>query len=112
MSTYCRVVQLLEPDPDQDLEITDTGGALSIEEGGALALVVGQTEYAVPFAAAKVNPDYDFTERDISNEDDADPLVIDFTISDRTVDGFTLLLGSQPDTANYTFRWRVQVISI
>lgn len=111
MRTHCRTIQLLEPDPYPDLEVVDPSGALATEEGGAVILVIGVTQYAVLFTRAKLGADYDFIESDIANDVDGDPLIMGMTMTDRAVLGFTLILDSQPDTANYVFRWRVRLMS-
>lgn len=113
LSTRCRNIQLLEPDPSPSYDVTDeTENSLAVEEGGESALTEGVTEYNIPFTVEKLNPDYDFIEDDISNEEDVDPLSIGYNFTNRTATGFTLVLDSQPDSANYLFRWRAKVREI
>jgi hypothetical protein len=112
MATRCTNIQLLDPCECDGFNISNPSGSLSTEEGGALSLSVGVTEYVVPFTVQKLNSDYDFIESDISNTVDEDPMVIGFTLTERTATGFKLQLDSAPDTGNSVFRWKVQVTSI
>jgi len=112
MSSYCQIIQLMEPVPTSPIPVSDSGQPLSIEEGGALALTSGIVEYTVIFTYAKSGADYDFIESDIDNDVDGSPLTIVPTMSDRTIDGFTLTLDSEPDSSNYIFHWRVRVTSV
>ena len=114
MTTRCRTIQLLEPEAPTNLEITDDDNSLAVEEGGALALTIGVTEYDVLFTQQKLSADYDFIERDIVNEEDgSDQLAIEADrMTNRTVNGFTLSLDAQPDTANYIWNWRVKVTAL
>lgn len=112
MTTHCQTIQLLEPDPFPDLEVTDPSADLATEEGGALALTIGVTEYTVLFGTTKLAADYDFIESDIENETDGDPLSIVPTMTNRTTTQFTLQLDSEPDTANYVFRWKVRLTEV
>ena len=110
ISTRCRTIQIIEPNPSPPYDVTDLDeNSLAVEEGGALALTEGVTEYDIPFAVEKLSADYDFIEDDISNEEDLDPLSIAYNFTNRTATGFTLVLDSQPDSAHYLFRWRVKV---
>lgn len=112
MSTYCRVVQLLESDPATALQVTDNGTSLAIEEGGALALTSGVSEYDILFAQTKASADYDFVESDVENEVDGDPLMIAPVMMERTTTGFHLALDANPDSSHYIFRWRVRINSV
>lgn len=110
LSTRCRRITLLEPDPSPPYDVTDeTENSLAVEEGGELWLTEGITTYNITFSVEKLSAEWDFTEDDISNEEDADPLAIDHNFTNRTATGFTLSLDSQPDSANYLFRYRVKV---
>lgn len=111
--TSCQNIQLLEPCPCFDAEVPTPEDSLATSEGGEIALIEGTDEYIVLFSSAKLSADYDFVESDIANEvDTLDQLSIGFAIEDRTIDGFKLILDALPDTANYVFRFRVQVNEI
>jgi len=112
MRTHCRAIIFLEPEPFPTLTPFDPSASLATEEGGELALSVGVTEYVIPFEVTKLNSDYDFIESDISNTEDLNPLVIGFTLTERTADGFKLQLDSTPDTVHFVYRWKVRVTAI
>jgi len=75
-------------------------------------LPVGQLEVPILFSQAKLSAEYDIIEHDITNEADLNPLQIDYNFTERTTEGFTLVLDSPPDTANFKFRWKAKVPSI
>lgn len=112
MSTACQTIQLLHPCECDDPTIIDPANSLATEEGNEFALQIGVTEYNVTFGTEKVSAEYDFVEDDISNDGDVDFLVIGYTLAERTAEGFTLTLDSEPDTNNYLFRWRVRVNTV
>lgn len=110
--THCDVIQFLEPDDTDTLFTGADDHSLSIEEGGVVTLVVGQTIYPVTFVEQKLSDDYDFTESDLSNAVDAQPLALDYDFAARDKNGFTLVISGLPDTGNYRFRWRVRVVEL
>lgn len=111
MSTNCRNIQLLEPDPPINYTITNDDNSLAVEEGGALALVNGVSTYAVLFTIPKLNADYDFIESDVV-PGTGDVLLLEPTMQLRTVDGFTLNLDGAPDSSTYRFNWRVKCTTV
>lgn len=113
MSTNCNVIQVLEPDPRRNLTIDADGNSLAVEEGGEVRLVEGVIEYSVAFVQAKLNALYDFIEADVASTDE-DELAITPSMPAiaRTTTGFRLELDGAPDSANYTFNWRVRVSEV
>jgi len=113
LTTRCRNIQLLEPDPSPPYDVTDLDeSSEAVAEDGTLTLTEGITEYNVLFNTEKLSDEWNFTEDDITNEVDGDPLVIEYNFSNRTSTGFTLNLDSMPDSANYVFRWAVTVTEV
>jgi len=75
-------------------------------------LPIGQLEVPILFSQAKLSPEYDIIEHDLTNELDTDPMQIDYNFTERTTTGFRLVLDSSPDTANFRFRWKVRVPTV
>lgn len=94
------------------MTVVDDGDSLAVEEEGTVPLVVGVVEYAVLFTTQKLNANYDFFETDIDNTVDASPLSIGFEMTERTIDGFTLILDALPDTVNYRFNWLCRINTV
>ena len=113
IATSCRVIQVLEPDANPPYTITELDqNSLAVNEGGALYLPVDQLVAPILFSQEKLSADYDIVEHDITNETDVNPLEITYNFTDRTIEGFTLVLDSAPDTVFYRFRWRTTVTEI
>lgn len=104
--------QLLEPDPQDNFTVVNSNGSLAFFESGGVNLPVGGTELTIAFTVQKINADYTFNELAVQNVTDPSPFEIGPSVISRTRTGFTVLLDTIPDTANYLLRWEVAVTNI
>lgn len=87
------------------------GTDLSIEENGVTNIPLGASSVAVPFLTQKVNNTYEPIELFITNIVDplVDQIALEPTMTLPTVNGFSVELDGDTDTANYRLHWRVRV---
>lgn len=81
---------------------------LSYIESGLTQLTVGVQSKAIVFTVTKAAA-YVIVEAEIVNTLDATPIDLGWKITSESLTGFTVLLSGLPDSANYFFRWYVQV---
>lgn len=103
MTTY-------NPDAYTSTSCPQDGSVLS-DENGAISIASGASSFSGSFLTQKgTELDYVFEAAYIENTTDANPLIIGWEITGKTVNGFTVTLDSITDTANYVFRYRVRAI--
>jgi hypothetical protein len=112
MPTNCTVIQFLEPDPQSIIYTGADDHSLPVEEGGVLNLSIGVQTYTITFVQAKLQDDYDFIEDDVNNTVDPDPLNLDWDLTARDRNGFTVVFNGLPDTSNYSWNWKVRIGSL
>jgi hypothetical protein len=77
-------------------------------ELGSVPLISGQDYINVVFQTVKANASWWFSNLDVENTLDVNPLKIYWTtVTNRTTTGFTVLLNAAPNTANYVLNWAV-----
>lgn len=111
-SPPCGCKMALEPSPTRPLTPCDNAGNPAYTERGMQAIAAGASVVQVNFATEKVSLSYDFTELDIENLTDPNPINIETTIINKTTNGFKVALSGLPDTGNYFLIWNVFVTQV
>jgi len=107
VSTFCRTVQLLEPDDDVTVGVAGDKDQ-SLEEQGSVDLVTGQFEVDITFATPKFSDDYEIYCY-VENLVDAMPTVVQWQPQSRSKYGCRIALAPAVDSDNYVFYWHVRV---